>query len=106
MSERKTCPVCGCKGTYTRHEDGYATCSNCGMIANDVAADFIEEICAHRFEGQPDENERTCHNTHKNRWFECSECGYGFIDLYPCDETDINEQPHYCLNCGARVVDE
>jgi hypothetical protein len=26
--------------------------------------------------------------------------------MYPCDETDINEQPHYCPNCGTKVVEE
>ena len=49
--------------------------------------------------------ERTCHNTHENRWFKCSACGYGFTDLYAEDESDINEQPRYCPNCGAKVVD-
>ena len=49
--------------------------------------------------------ERTCHNTHENRWFKCSACGYGFTDLYADDESDINEQPRYCPNCGAKVVD-
>ena len=50
--------------------------------------------------------ERTCHNTHENRWFKCSACGYGFTDLYAEDEGDINEQPRYCPNCGAKVVGE
>ena len=49
--------------------------------------------------------ERTCHNTHENRWFKCSACGYGFTDLYAEDESDINEQPRCCPNCGARVVE-
>lgn len=48
--------------------------------------------------------ERTCHNTHENRWFKCSACGYGFTDLYAEDEGDINEQPRYCPNCGAKVI--
>lgn len=50
--------------------------------------------------------ERTCYNTHENRWFKCSACGYGFTDLYADDEHDINEQPYYCPNCGARMVSE
>ena len=49
--------------------------------------------------------ERTCHNTRENRWFKCSACGYGFTDLYAEDESDINEQPRYCPNCGAKAVD-
>ena len=49
--------------------------------------------------------ERTCRNTHENRWFKCSACGYGFTDLYAEDESDINEQPRYCPNCGSRVVE-
>ena len=48
--------------------------------------------------------ERTCRNTHENRWFKCSACGYGFTDLYAEDESDINEQPRYCPNCGAKVI--
>lgn len=50
--------------------------------------------------------ERTCRNTHKNRWFSCSECGFGFMDMFACDEHDIEEQPRYCPNCGAKVVNE
>ena len=49
--------------------------------------------------------ERTCRNTHENRWFKCSACGYGFTDLYAEDESDINEQPRYCPNCGCKAVD-
>lgn len=49
--------------------------------------------------------ERTCHNTHENRWFKCSACGYGFTDLYAEDEGDIDEQPRYCPNCGCKAVD-
>lgn len=52
----------------------------------------------------PFRRERTCRNTHKNRWFSCSECGFGFMDMFACDERDIEEQPHYCPNCGAKVV--
>lgn len=50
--------------------------------------------------------ERTCRNTHENRWFKCSACGYGFTDLYAEDEGDIDEQPRYCPNCGCKVVGE
>ena len=46
--------------------------------------------------------ERTCENTHENRWFKCSACGFGFTDLYA---NDADEQPRYCMNCGAKVVD-
>lgn len=39
----------------------------------------------------------TCHNTSGNElYFVCSECG----------DNPLVIRPHYCPNCGAKVVDE
>lgn len=40
------------------------------------------------------------------RIFLCSECGYGFDDIYLCNEIDYPIEPNYCPNCGARMMDE
>lgn len=37
------------------------------------------------------------------RIFLCSECGYGFDDIYLCNERDYSIEPNYCPNCGARM---
>ena len=37
------------------------------------------------------------------RIFLCSECGYGFDDIYLCNERDYPIEPNYCPNCGARM---
>ena len=115
MNEKlKRCPVCGCKGTYERHEDGWATCSNCGMEANKEAADVLEEICTHRFEAQPDEAERTCRDIgdKDTGWFKCSHCGASLsadcIDGFTPDiHIKVNEdyaKVRYCPYCRTKVV--
>lgn len=38
--------------------------------------------------------------------FECSECGYGYRDIYLNDEDKYPFVPNYCPNCGAKVVGE
>lgn len=37
------------------------------------------------------------------RIFLCSECGYGFDDIYLCNELDYPIEPNYCPNCGAKM---
>lgn len=46
----------------------------------------------------------TCRDTGESRWFRCSKCGFGFSDWYLDDESDSDEQPRYCPNCGRKVV--
>lgn len=54
----------------------------------------------------------TCHDTGEERVFCCSECGFGFSDVYLSDEDylldDDGEQiepwPPFCPNCGRKVV--
>lgn len=43
------------------------------------------------------------HNTGNARIFECSECGYGFDDIYLTNERDYPIGPNFCPNCGARM---
>ena len=37
------------------------------------------------------------------RIFYCSECGYGFNDIFLCNEADYPIEPNYCPNCGVRM---
>ena len=41
------------------------------------------------------------HNTGNARIFECSECGYGFADIFLTNERDYPIDPNFCPNCGA-----
>lgn len=62
----------------------------------------VEQMIEHYFE-------RTCHDTGECRWFCCSECGFGFSDIYVNKEREFGVDvsfPKYCPNCGAKVVDE
>jgi hypothetical protein len=48
------------------------------------------------------------HNTGNARIFECSECGYGYDDIYLTDEHnfDPDEEINYCPHCGAKMDKE
>ena len=48
----------------------------------------------------------TCHDTHEDRWFHCSACGFGIDDMYINEEDGYSPagQPRYCPNCGRKVV--
>lgn len=46
------------------------------------------------------------HNTGNARIFECSECGYGFSDIFLTNERDYPIDPNYCPNCGADMREE
>lgn len=104
MEELKTCPLCGGDGEVLVDRIERWNTKALRTWDNITIMSPITVVS----EGEPQTYVplRTCRNTHSNRWFSCSECGYGFIDMFPCDETDINEQPHYCPNCGAKVVEE
>ena len=48
---------------------------------------------------------KKCRDTGRQRIFECSECGYGIMDIYISDESKYDGMPKYCPNCGAEVVE-
>ena len=109
-TELLPCPFCGGEAdvllsqsrwgqSYTIHHDALGKCP-AEYVGSMQFATEAEAIAAWNARA-----ERTCHNTHENRWFKCSACGYGFTDLYAEDESDINEQPRYCPNCGRKAVD-
>jgi hypothetical protein len=64
------------------------------------------------FHEMKDERE-TCHDTGDERIFHCSECGFGFSDVYLSDEDylwdddgeRIEPWPPFCPNCGRKVVE-
>ena len=94
-AERGTLTADDIRGLIERHSDESG--GNGRDFHNGAYVAIADELNARA--------ERTCRNTHENRWFKCSACGYGFTDLYAEDESDINEQPRYCPNCGAKAVD-
>lgn len=91
MSELKLCPVCGGEGTYERYEDGWAICNRCGMEANSVAADALEEMDTHA--------ERTCRQDFLRVGFKCSGCGIKWFGL-------PQNAFRFCPMCGAKVIEE
>ena len=60
-------------------------------------------------EAEPTKHGRNIADGHFSRGYEntsariflCSECGYGFDDIYLCNERDYPIDPNYCPNCGA-----
>ena len=120
MSELLPCPICGHDAELV--EGWYVYCPNrsCWVDGTALEDTEAEAIAAWNSraksvfvtgttiatDGEPVTYApmRTCRNTHENRWFKCSACGFGFTDLYLDDESDIDEQPRYCLNCGAKVI--
>ena len=46
------------------------------------------------------------HDTGEERYFKCSECGYGVSDVYEAGPVLVFEHGkewHYCPNCGAKM---
>ena len=46
-----------------------------------------------------------CYNTGHCRIFQCSECGYGFNDIYLEDEDHYSSYPLFCPWCGKVVAE-
>lgn len=104
-TELLPCPFCGGEAEPFNPFDN-ADGTWCVLCSECASATGFEQTEAEAIAAWNARAVRTCHNTHENRWFKCSACGYGFTDLYAEDESDIDEQPRYCPNCGAKVVDE
>ena len=108
MSELLPCPFCGGEGlevvTGKAGQNRYKiVCSGCGIKTFETVASPLHREAWNR------RHERTCHDTHKCGWFQCSECGFPLADMWlhhtgEYGYYDEENQPNYCPNCGARVV--
>ena len=109
MTELKPCPFCG--GEAEHYEDGYmqhyVVCTRRGCYARS----FGFESEAEAIDAWNTRAVDACKNigdlSHGvSDIFECSECGYGYSDIYLNDEDRYQFVPNYCPNCGAKVVSE
>lgn len=105
MSELKSCPFCGGEAkVFAKHyENGahewWVGCVKCG-------ATIVGETSILAWNTRA---ERTCRDTGECRWFCCSECGFGFNDIYANKEREYGVDvsfPNFCPYCGARVKEE
>lgn len=111
MTELKPCPFCGGNGKMARdvtcgYETFWVFCTKCGSQANyghfkaEAAAAWntrAERTC--RIEYDEEETERVWDAPEDTWGYRCDACGDTF-------RYDRGLLPHYCPNCGAKVVDE
>lgn len=122
MSELLPCPFCGGEAQVMKMdlgsiEEGWQVWGI--WCVDDLHAEehggyqhghFIDNYAteAEAIEAWNTRKERTCHDTGECRWFCCSECGFGFNDMYANKEREFEIDvsfPKYCPNCGAKVID-
>ena len=107
----KPCPFCGGKPVAVETHPGYGfiKCTACGCTMDADDSKTPDELT----EDWNRRAERTCRNVEpeneENNWnelgfFTCSECG-STSKLDWAWHKDVDEY-RYCLNCGAKVVDE
>lgn len=87
------CPFCGGEATAieTHPGRGELYCGNCDVVLGGDNAMTPDELTA----AWNKRAERTCKDVAiEGEWFECSECGTVKQLIHP----------HYCPNCGRRVV--
>ena len=118
MSEKlKPCPFCGGKasmesGRYEMDDDmfsfAHVECLSCGACGSGFteAEKPVESLEALAADAWNRRAERTCrmskvfvygaYKEYPDECYECTECGY----------TPEDENPSYCPNCGAKVVDD
>lgn len=102
MSELKPCPFCGDLDPYVSGDDWngwYVVCSGCGADGS------TESTKAEAIDAWNTRAERTCRMEYNEDWsgdelypteaYQCSMCG-GITQ---------EGRPHYCPNCGAKVVE-
>jgi len=82
---------------YCTHTDG-TECPNCPYWPdNDCVEALNADVLAML-------KEQKTTSTGKTRIFECEKCGYGIDDIYLSNEHDFDVYPHYCPNCGRKVL--
>lgn len=109
MEELKPCPFCG--STNVHMSDGekdwmqYVYCEDCNAIGPDG------NTMISYAEAWNQRAERTCKNTDNKDGFTCSACGCVILeDDLSCLSGQgrlrfLLHYPHYCPNCGAKVVE-
>ena len=92
MSELKPCPFCGGEAKFQLFNTTCnIECTRCFIGTRLVAHDdYKQAIKAWNIRA-----ERTCSNVDEGGDFECSVCGFVWV-----------LHPHYCPNCGAKVISE
>ena len=105
--ELKPCPFCGGEAHFAVSSDGYAVeCDGELCVRNAMQEHPSEEYAAlwwnTRAQGTCQMTEIFCGTESGIEWV-CSECG---STCFVSEPLDADEQPRYCPNCGAKVVEE
>ena len=90
------------KGLEQCLEDSENPCSECPYEITDTerSTKCIDKVMADALVLLK-EQETT--NTGNARIFKCEKCGYGFDDIFLCDEHNYEIEPKFCPNCGRSV---
>lgn len=104
MQELKPCPFCGGEATIVErvikggYKVYYVKCKECGVRRNELpkTADGACDLWNRRACRMATVLVYCAHKEHPDECYECTQCGY-----IPADEN-----PLYCPNCGAKVVDD
>ena len=98
MSELKPCPFCGGEGKGVYDDNGYMVeCDKChadGPFASDRY--YKDDFKRRAIEAWNARAERTCRMEDNGIELCCSECDR---------RHEYDDEPDYCMGCGARVVD-
>lgn len=97
--ELKPCPFCGGRAAVVESSPVYLAyrvrCRRCGAETGMYTTAINAVRCWN------DREERMCKPIWTEDGYACNKCGY----WWPLKHYD-NGKPHYCPNCGAKVVDE
>ena len=94
-----------CKDCDYYYPMGNDWCGWCSHIARGWADAMLPtDFCSRGVKKVEAEPVKHGYNTGEGvRWFRCSECGWGFNDIYMTDESDIDTFPQYCPHCGVKI---